>query len=77
MISKLIRDRKTGGRGDEQGPAHFAPPQERAVHSSSYESTAPASVPSYDNASSSNSNHEAAPVRTQNYEAPDAHAEQF
>ena len=67
-------DQGPENRGFDEPPAHSAAPQERAVHSSSYESTAPASVPSYDNASSNESDYEAAPVRTPNYEAPTAHA---
>ncbi|HEY6453995.1 MAG TPA: Rne/Rng family ribonuclease [Steroidobacteraceae bacterium] len=46
----------------EPAPARSEASQERAAPSSAYESTAPASMPSYDNTPPSGSNHEPAPA---------------
>jgi ribonuclease E len=54
------------GGGEQASARYEAPqPQVRAEHSSAYESTAPASIPSYDNSHPSESSHEPAPVRHQ------------
>jgi ribonuclease E len=47
----------------EPAPARFEAPQERAAPSSAYESTAPASIPSYDSSPPNDSSHEPAPTR--------------
>ena len=47
---------------NEPAPARFEAPQERAAPSSAYESTAPASIPSYDNSPPGDSGHEPAPT---------------
>jgi ribonuclease E len=54
----------------EPAPARFEAPQERAAPSSAYESTAPASLPSYDNSRADEPSHEPAPMRQQESPAP-------
>ena len=46
----------------EPAPARFEAPQERAAPSSAYESTAPASIPSYGNTPDGGSSHDPAPA---------------
>jgi ribonuclease E len=55
---------------DEPASPRFAEPQERAAHSSAYESTAPSSIPSYDNSAPRDSGYEPAPPPAQSYEPP-------
>jgi ribonuclease E len=50
-----------GPQADQDATDHFEAPQERAAPSSAYESTAPASVPSYEGGSASQSSHEPSP----------------
>jgi ribonuclease E len=50
-----------GHQADQGRDDHFEAPQERAAPSSAYESTAPASVPSYEGGSASHSSHESSP----------------
>jgi ribonuclease E len=54
-------DQHHGEHGVSEPVRHEAP-QERAADSSAYESTAPASIPSYDSTPASGSSHEAAPT---------------